>query len=259
MDSGTESVTIRIGDSGNSVAIHFDGICTHFRGIVPGVPHRVVLPDAKDARTGEIQVGDGESVQYSIPSHRAKLMSSDAPVAISIDGLIADGVLQEGVRLQIANPLAGQSLTYPANGDYDQMPPLTGFLSGYRPSADVVLGGDAICYFDFFEGVVTTTTDGVGGPTHTCITVQTDGAPMLQVAPLHGDPTAGSVQAFKPVQIPSVVSIENFCEHGGEFDFLLNYLTAEGGIPPKVGAGFPREQTIGREGTSAACSDSRYP
>lgn len=258
MDSGTESVTIHIDDS-NSVTIHFDGICTHFRGIVPGVPHRVVLPDAKDARTGKIQVGDDESVPYDIPSHRAKLMSGNNPVAVTIDDLIVDGVLQEGVRLQVANPVAGQSLTYPADGLYDQMPPLTAFLSGYRPSADAVLGGDAICYFDFFEGVVTTTTDGPGGPTHTCITVQTNGAPTLQVAPLHGDPTAGTVHALRPVPVPSVVSIENFCEHGGEFDFLLNYLTAEGGIPPKVGAGFPREPTIEGEGTSAACSDSRYP
>jgi hypothetical protein len=248
MDSSTESVTI-----------HFDGICTHFRGVVPGVPHRVVLPDAHDARTGTIQVGDNVPVTYTIPPHKGKLMSGNDPVDITVGSLIVGGVLEQGVRLQIENPVPGQSLSYPADADYNQMPALTAFLSAYHPSDDIVLGGRAICYFDFFEGKVTTTTEEPGGPTHTSITVQTNGAPRLQVRPLIGDPSVATVSASS-FEVPVVVSIENFCVQGGEYDFLLNYLTAEGGIPPKVDAAFPTEPAPDQaEGTSAACSDSRYP
>lgn len=268
------------------LSVHFHGICTHFRGIVAGVPHRVVLPDAMMIQGGTIDVGNEPPQAYVFHPHMPFLAPEEgATLDVNVPGYIAGGFIIGGVRLQIVNAVH-DSVTYPDNAFDNQIPSLTQFVRNYRPSNEVVYGGRAKCYFDVFSGEVKTRDK--GSAHHTVIDIHTHGHPVLQVTPLIGDPEASTAPAWHFELRTKVLKVANFCTSSDEFDFLLNYLTAEGGIPRAVSQGFPLElpssppggsdmavmrpeglnaalmaelvrHVVADEGTSAACSDSRYP
>lgn len=272
------------------LSIHFHGICTHFRGIVPGVPHRVVLPDAMAIRSGSVTVGTDAPANYMFSPHVPLLLPGKGGSLQGQAGFVGGGFIFNGVRVQVANALDSE-LTYPAGAFNTHIPSLSKYLPNYRPSTEVVYGGRASAYFDVFAGEVKTRHKGHAH--HTVIDIHTDGDPVLQVTPLIGFPDAETAPAWQiKVVDTDVIKVANFCRDSNEFDFLLNYLTAEGGLPRFVNAGFPLEtktslQSVDREamlrpggldaaavagiaaaldvvptpdeGTSLACSDSRYP
>lgn len=281
-----------------SLTIYFRGVCAHFRGVVPGVPHRVVLPDASAIRRGTIAI-DGESHHYVLPPHTAYVSPSlptDPPCHdITVPGLIEKGHIYVGVRLEIVNakgPLEYEDVEdrTPETGDFDEIPQLTDVDPLYYPSVETVFGGRALCYLDVFHGQIRSALD--GGARHARIVVRTEGTPLLQVTPLTGDPSD-----FAP-KVPTIpidtghLTIGNTspqCESAGDFDFLLNYLTAHGGIPRRLprktiflppgvdaramsdcvaqaAAGFTQFRAdvsklpTGKfDGPTPACSDTRYP
>jgi hypothetical protein len=162
------------------------------------------------------------------------------------------------IRLQIVNAVEDE-LTY----DTDVTPKLTDFLPGYTFSSEVVLGGRAACYFDFYGGHVSSETV-PSGATQTVVTVTTKGRPELLVTPLAAADRPGSAQRLclgdegaSDVSM-TVRNLELANERkapdqqGGAFDFLLHYLTARGGIPQSIGRRTPGMQP---ELTSATSED----
>ena len=281
----------------NSLTIYFRGVCAHFRGVVPGVPHRVVLPDASALRRGTINI-DTESADYVLLPHVAYVspgLPTDAPSRdITIPGLIDNGHIHAGVRLEIVNatgPLQYVDEDTPETGYYDSIPALSGVYPLYYPSAETVFGGRALCYVDVFHGLVRSAIE--GDARHVRIDVTTNGTPSLRVTPLNGDPGDASPKMYiVPIESGhlTIGNVGCYCPSSGDFDFLLNFLTAHGGIPsslPKptpfvpmnrvdprameesvahAAAAFTRARadvsrlpTSKFDGPTPACSDTRYP
>lgn len=236
------------------LTIQFAGICTHFRyGVVPGVPHRVVLPDAVNFLTGFLTVTDvslssGPVLYYLLP-HFAQLdvVGQDAaklyvpPLLPDGGPVLRNGDVLSGIRLQVLNAV-DREMVYLGEG----APKLTHFDPRYRFSTDVVLEGRAACYFDLYGGTASTVT-GTGGATQTIVQVNTDGPPTLLVTLLSAS-TASTAPRSHSLPLPvadgstevtlTVSNLEAALEEhtkidmeGGAFDFLLHYLTARGGIP----------------------------
>lgn len=223
----------------HEVTIEFRGICTHFFNTVPGIPHRVVLPQADGFLRGFIDVG-GQVTPYCLPPHLCYVCSpatESSPGPYPIDGPgIVGGWIVAGVRLQIANPIRSQNIVARGLG----LPRLGDFAFSYRYSDDVVLGGRARCYFDLSHGSV-----GVGATgqaLHGVAVVATDGPPLLRIEPFAGGP---------PVEVPIgprliVGNASRSCKDAS-LDFLLHLLTAEGGIPeqlPREPLGFNRATAV---------------
>lgn len=207
----------------HEVTIEFRGICTHFFNTVPGIPHRVVLPQADAFLLGSIDVG-GHRTRYSLPPH---LCHVHTPGATPINGPgIVGGLIIAGVRLQIANAIRSENIVTEGIG----IPSLSDFAFNYRYSDDVVLGGRARCYFDLSHG-----TFGVGDEgqdLHGVAVVTTDGPPRLRIERFAGGP---SLEV--PVGPRLIVGNTSLSCKDASLDFLLHLLTAEGGIPEEL----PRE------------------
>ena len=247
-----------------SLTFQFSGICTHFRfGVAAGVPHRVVLPEASNFLTGFLTATDpitpvtpGPPVLYYITPHfpQLDLTSASAPVfgvpdpdlssVLTIDGLIEDGDIRSGIRVQVANATDTQ-MSY-AGG----IPTLTTFMPDYNFSNDVVLNGRAACYIDIYGGSQTTVPADSQKPQIVLIKVQTEGPPALLVSSLLT--SAVTRTPGKSFLIPLTKKDEDLTlivknleadpqeepaeEDFGAYDYLLHYLTARGGIPQTIQA-----------------------
>jgi hypothetical protein len=265
--------------------VHFRGICTHFRGIVPGVPHRTVLPDAASMRTGSITVGKGPVKDYTLPPHYP-FISTVSRQTIDVPGLIKRGKIIGGVRLQIVNAVE-KVLEY--DDEFKRIPALADYVTDYVPSTEVVHGGRARCYFDIFSGHVSS--EKKRHERHATIRIRTDGTPLLQVTPLLESSESPAHVWRIELQSEKLVFMNGTKACGGKYsiyDFLLNYLTAQRGIPHTVTSGFPLDhgvlsddtmtdfrftseeefvppspaeliRCLDNEGEHPMCSDSRYP
>ena len=262
-----------------TLTVHFRGICVHFRGTVPGVPHRVVLPKADQMRKGRIKVGV-EMKDYEIDPHFPVIAAGQGDKTFANMQPDVDDHFLSGVRMEIVNAI--NPLLY--DDDFETyVLPLTRYVPVYRPSSDVVFGGRAMVYFDIFHGKVGI--EPIGEAVHTMIEFQTRGKPRLRITPLVGDPCASGPQMLEADLERDELVVANCgssCGKTSEFDFLLNYLTADTGLPIDVPADFPLETLVSTAdaapmsiaerfarptaagltadvGTSLSCSDSRYP
>lgn len=207
----------------HEVTIEFRGICTHFFNAVPGIPHRVVLPQADGVQFGIIDVG-GQRTSYCLPPHLCHVYSCEAP-PINGPGIVG-GLIIAGVRLQIANAIRSKNIVNDGIG----LPRLREFAFNYRYSDDVVRGGRARCYFDLPAGTVGVGEEGQA--LHGVAVVSTDGPPRLKIERFAGGP---------PLEVPVgprlIVGNSSRSCKDASLDFLLHLLTAEGGIPEQL----PRE------------------
>jgi hypothetical protein len=257
----------------HTLSIEFQGICAHFRGVVPGVPHRVVLPDASALRLGLVDVqGMPAPIPYALMPHIAGIVVDrpdlahdppkffEAQSKFNIEDLMVLGAVVGGVRVQIVN--ASQTeLQY--HESYDDVPSIREFVPHRNFSADVVLGGRAALYFDFFAGDVRSETVGGpgGGAMRTIVTVETDGPPVLLITPFFPTEELGvplitpSLPAQEPVaagpqpmrsylvaldEATQKLIVGNFDLIGFApgFDYLWHFTVMQGGIPRKL-ATFP--------------------
>lgn len=215
-----------------TLTIHFRGACTHFRNVVPGVPHRVVLVDGTAARFGIVAVHGGAYEKYILFPH-APFLFDDQPQrgrrGVNVRGCIDEGHIYSGVQLDVANA-SRAPLRYDDN--FTRIPPIAEYADDYEVSPDVVMDGNAACYFDFSSGDVRSET--IGEALHGVVTVQTDGDPVVRVTPLAERRRGGRAHELR------VASGTNlFVENGdmarpepyAPFDFLLHFLTAKRGIP----------------------------
>src|SRR4051794_17779785 len=108
-----------------SVVITFRGTCTHFRGVVPGVPHRVVLPNGNATRFGSVTfagpvTGPKKTVPWAVAPHTASVVVENAP-RITWGPTIQCGKICRPVHLQIVN---GTNDVHHAM-EYDKVPSLS--------------------------------------------------------------------------------------------------------------------------------------
>jgi len=221
-----------------SLEVIFSGVSTHFRkGIVAGIRHRAVLPDASHFFSAFISIeGYPKPFEYYLNPHYARIDAGDG-VDLTVPGLIDGGDIVAGVRLQVGNGIPGGDL----DAD-DSMFKLRTYAPRTEYSADVVTGGRAACYFDFDYG----TAKWITSPTEASrfsITVETNGYPWLLVTPL--DQTPGTPpftkldlgrQKHVLLQVNNLEAKkdESADQDEGQFDFLFHYLTARGGIPKHI-------------------------
>jgi hypothetical protein len=222
----------------NQVTITFNGVCSHFIGIVPGVPHRVVLPQTTVNYVGRMMLpGQNGLKSFTLPPHYAVVANAGSKEKINALPGVIDDFIYTGVRMQIVNA-CDEELRYgddgPANKNTSipDVPHIAQYVDQYRYSEDVVLGGRAKCYFDVFRGVVRSETLHKGA-IRTVITMKTNGPPLLQITPL-----ARSNDASQPwfVEVPVsdklyVSNANGECADEGRFDFLWHFLTEQASLP----------------------------
>lgn len=246
-----------------SLTFRFAGVCTHFRnGIVPGVPHRVVLCELTKFMVGSLQVEgqpDPPVLYYTTP-HFAQLDIKavgtsqcgdslqgvwelpNVPDLLDIPNVLKDGDIQSNVRLQVVN-----ATETGMTGNLDRIEHLRDFYPNYAPSSDVILNGRASCYIDFFGGCSWVANDDQEVP-YACIRVATDGPPQLMITPLTSSAPAPVWMVPLPPNTASgdhftmvVKNLEDTAPVGinttfdvGAYDYLLHYLTGQGGIPQVI-------------------------
>ncbi|HEX7150307.1 MAG TPA: hypothetical protein VF618_02380 [Thermoanaerobaculia bacterium] len=222
------------------LTVHFHGICTHFIGIVPGIPHRVVLPDATALQLGIVNVADSGGTYFLMP-HFSILRMTNTVIqqTIGIPGAIDGGNIIDGVRLQVANPSR-------VGNHYDDsfiagVPRLKDFVDQYAYSEEVVIGGRAAVYFDLFSAVfVVPFPEPQTQATDVIATIDTIGAPELLVTTFRGGPAARFNLAAHPedddAEVELLVANQGMdCfAPTNQLDFLLHYLTARTGIPRQL-------------------------
>jgi hypothetical protein len=244
--------------------IWFRGVCTHFHhNVLPGVQHRVVLPDATPLRFGLItqpsEGSDPTTNAYVLMPHVPHI-SVAAPFTMDFEIpniMTKDGYLYTKSRFEILN-IIETTVTYPSNppinppsnppdpfGSFmDTVLPIASFVPHFDYSGEVALGGRASAYFDLSGGMITTYTE-TEGAVRVVVTITTDGPPQLQVTPFStmAEPLPRAVLTLPGDPIPSSTSllvgnVGPFCEDG-IYDYLLHFLTGTGGIPTSVSKVLP--------------------
>jgi hypothetical protein len=216
--------------STNTVTIRFAGICTHFRDIVPAVPHRVVLPNATAIRFGLIHLDwSGETVAYYLTPHFPFLRTPKNVEHLDVPDVMEGGYFYACAGLKVLNAV-DDALTYAPS--FDQTPPITSFVSHYSFSDDVLGGGRAACYFDLSAGKVRSETV-PGGATQVVIEIQTDGPPMLSITPFRSTAPATTLTLDSDELLVANLEIDRQ-DADPPFDYLLHYLTDRTGIPTRL-------------------------
>lgn len=254
------------------LVVEFIGICTHFRrstriSKLPA-PHRVVLVDSEDPP--EIQQGP---VLPHLPALFLLALGRDPQP-------IFEGLLTGGFTMAVAagGALVKGPVSYESSY-IDCLPLLTTYYPGYVPDLSVVVDGGAACYLDVHAGILSLFSFREGerhirlrvpipdGEPVSIVGVSADGSPHEHIVP-DGHSVALMMRTDPPGQ-------------DAVADFLLQYLTAEGGISSSItewpgssglnmpecilpiGAAPPEQQFRGiittEDATTAACSNSGYP
>jgi hypothetical protein len=135
----------------------------------------------------------------------------------------------DGSYLRIVNAM-GDRLHFAHKGGFS----LSEFVHDLELDDDVVFGGDAACYFDIFHGCAWT--EGTGDmPRTTHVRIETDGIPRLAIAAMPGSGPHHCGDYYE-VEIPTNelyltnLDYDTSTEYRN-YDFLMNYLVAKGGIP----------------------------
>ena len=215
--------------------ITFAGIITHLDGIVPGVPMRAVVPNALSVRFGEIWIPEPLTLQllkrfYYLMPHVAYISdgSGSSPKKCGLPQVV------DGRYLKIVNA-TGEPLHFAHKGGFS----LSEFVHDLRLDDDVVFGGNAACYFDIFRGCAWT--EGAGSmPRTTRVRMETDGTPRLAIEAMPGSGPDLCGQCYEVEIQPNAagayeLNVTNLdydpATEYRNFDFLMNYLVAKGGIP----------------------------
>jgi hypothetical protein len=218
------------------VNITFAGIITHLDGIVPGVPMRAVVPNALSVRFGEIWIPDPDTLQlhrkgYYLMPHVAYISEAGGgtPKRCGLPQVV------DGRYLKIVNS-TGERLHFAHKGGFS----LSEFVDDLQLDDDVVFGGNAACYFDIIHGCAWTEGTGKNEPRTTRVRMETDGPPRLAIAamPRSGPDVCGDYYEIE-IQPNPAGAYELFVTNLDydpateyrNFDFLMNYLVAKGGIP----------------------------
>lgn len=251
------------------LTIKFGGVCAHFYQDTAGVPHRVVLPDASNFHHGRITIdGRGEHEYFLMPHYaQLRVLDTSEQAIMTAEGAIHHGWIYAPCRVEVANAQPDQGIKHT---NFDNLPKLTWFVQAYQMSQKVVDGWGARCHLDFKYGLFTAAKDG-DQAVSVVVTLNTDGPPRLAVQLPDG--TTQTIQFETDLVRLGAGNTGELCDSDtAAYDFLLNYLTAEGGIPRRLIRPTPGmnhgPETAGPEAAgliqlwcdlSAACSNTGYP
>jgi hypothetical protein len=224
-----------------TLIVKFAGICTHFRDVVPGVPHRAVLPNATSLRFGYLHLPwTQKTLPYYLLPHFPVLLTPKGVERPTVAGIIDDGAIYAGVHLKVMNA-TGTGVSHPG---FEDTFSLMDFVPQYNYSDEVVFGGRAACYFDVTSGIVTTPKAPPGKARKTVIEITTDGAPVLMCTPFRSRATDAKTTPVTLKKNPTTdidvyeLTVGNMDisapREDVQFDFMLNYLTSNIGIPDVI-------------------------
>jgi hypothetical protein len=229
------------------LTVEFSGVCTHFHhNYVPGIPHRVVLPDARSAIPGFLtgpfvggSIDDPSAwLPYFLMPH-VPIIALDPPPADPLFTFATPGLIDEKghfitpCRLEVVNA-SGTGISYP-DGSFMTVPQLTTYFAAYVPSDDVIRNGRASAYFDISSGEIRATVN--VSEIGVTATIDTDGPPRLRISAFSavGLPIPEIVKDLPEVSGKTTLLFGNnglVCEDGrSQYDFLLHYLTSQQRIP----------------------------
>lgn len=242
------------------LTIEFAGVCVHFYQDTAGVPHRVVLPDASTFHRGSVSIEGHDEHPYFLMPHYAQLqvLGTSEQALLTADGAIHHGWIYAPCRVEVANAQPEQGLHHTG---FERLPKLTAFVEGYRWSREVVGGWGARCQLDFKHGLFTAVVEG-DEAVSVAVTLNTVGPPKLRVK--LPDSREHSIEFKTDVVRLGAGNTGALCDSdASRYDFLLNYLTADGGIPRRLTRPTPGLNQRSEPGTwgdlSAACSNTGYP
>lgn len=211
------------------LTVTISGVCVNVFDYVPGVPMRTVLPDAMSVRFGSLLMpGDNKDyidVSYYLMPHVATVRTSLLGGGQSIGVGTENGQLF-GSYISVLNAKPQPFVRVAPEDGYK----LGDYASQVHPSPDVVLNGRALAYFDCFGGTVQTLGSG-NEPRTAQVTIVTEGTPRVSITSLPGTSTPVDSTPFETNELYiSNLDLEPATEDA-EFDFLLNYLVTQEGIP----------------------------
>ena len=216
--------------------VTFRGSCTNFRNVLPGIPHRVVLPNGAATRFGLTKFPATDREDWTLSPHLAYICrGTPKDPQLNIPHVIKDGWISRPVSIQIVN--ATPAVCGPTYTDdcYNCIPQVGAFVEHYQYSPEVVLGGRASAYFDLTSGTITMKKDVNAYQAHA--TVTTEGDPVIRITTLSRGHAGEAVMTcdvpLDPVTDLTILNLGLECSKAkeGSVDFLLHYLTAAGGIP----------------------------
>jgi hypothetical protein len=231
----------------NQLTITFRGICVHFHDIVPGVPHRVVLPNASAVRFGIVTMppspvmGPSQMPYYLMP-HLAVLGDPTD---------CCPPVLLNGAHVQVVNAV-GPDAKWVEGDEFA----IAKYVPRFAFSEEVVFGGRAACYFDIFNGTGTSVGTG-NNPRSTVVTISTVGPPRIRITPFPESNMTGLPTEMKIDSGMLNVSNLDFVppDEDAPFDFFLNYLVARNSIPTLLAERTPGLPAIPPKMTFAKVGD----
>jgi hypothetical protein len=248
-----------------TIQIFFQGVAVHLIGAIPGVPCRVVLPDATASYLYEDTVLDRHftSFQWESP-----------------DGT-HNRVPFFREYFTVGNPAAGQD--FKLDPSMACLYHLDNWVPNLQLSSEVIYAGRTALYFDIFYGTLACHRMEKGA-LFTSLTIDTVDDPYLIEVPFHYasfdfDPTPPTP---KPWPFPSGVNAISVTNMGdgcpeGKNDFALSFLVTRGGIPkglkdlpgqdpgppPTLCVFAPHDASLipnkVLDALSAACSASSFP
>jgi hypothetical protein len=200
------------------------GVAVHLVGVIPGVPCRVVMPDATASYIYEGHILDRHftSLQWVDPttSEQIKIPYFRHHVTVG------DPVIDQDFQLD-------QSMA----GLYQ----LTHWVPNLQLSSEVIYAGRAAIYFDIFYGKLSVhQLNAPAGALYTRLTIETeeDDPPTLITVPFHY--ASVDFEPMPPLPKPwvfpagvdevSFVNMGDSCNES-DYDFALNFLVTRGGIP----------------------------
>lgn len=211
------------------LTVNFHGICVNFVNVIPGIPHRVVLPDALNVRFGTVRIGEQPEAAYYLLPHFAFIRTEPTSEIAGDAGFVQP---VHRVHIRILNATRPPAMEYPPL--HDVVPYSLSRYAGDTMtfSDEVVLGGRAACYFDFDQGIVRYNAT-ERGARYTSVEVETDGPPEILIRSFpRSSGVVESEQITLDAQMLTVGNVDfDPPAEDDYFDFLLNYLVARNGIP----------------------------
>lgn len=248
------------------LVMSFRGLCIHVKKgawlTAANVGHRVVAIDASQ--------GTPQTAWPPLPAHFC-FIEADLGLLHALQGAGLPQFL-DGWNLQVTNAI-GPALDIILK----DAPHLTEFSPGMilRKDLGEETGAptEAACFADMQFGTVRESRfelpGGLVGGIHTTWTVETDGYPELQFQSRDGKAVNITIPSTpdgvtQSNNVPGSFVLHNSTTDFSDknFDFVLNYLAREGGIPNTLKHPFPGEDPQPQDANvdmGTSCSNSQYP
>src|SRR5580765_6232115 len=158
-----------------TIRIYFQGVAVHLIGAVPGVPCRVVLPDATASYLYPTKGPDGKPQVHELDRHFTFIQWQSADIDDT------KPIFRE--YLTVGNPVTPQD--FKLDPSMALLYHLDNWVPNLQLSSEVVYSGRTAAYFDIFYGTLACHRLVENGPLFTSLTIETQDNPYLITVPFH--------------------------------------------------------------------------